>query len=148
MFAIDTNLLVYAHNRGSEFNEKSVAFLERVLNERDGDGNLSVSLPTQVLMEFLNVITWQKLKKPLSLTQAISVIEEYLSAGIPIVGQKETQIQTFLDLMRNVKTRKRIFDVSLAATLKDNGITGIYTVNVSDFDDFNYIEAINPLKTA
>ena len=32
MFAIDTNLLVCAHNGDSEFNEKSVAFLERVLS--------------------------------------------------------------------------------------------------------------------
>lgn len=42
IIAIDTNLLVYAHNTASEFNEKAVAFLEKVMNERDEDGNLSL----------------------------------------------------------------------------------------------------------
>ena len=87
MFAIDTNLLVYAHNRDSEFNKKSVAFLKKVMNERDQGGNLSVCLPAQVLMEFVNVITWQRLKNPLSLAEAISVVQDYLAAGITIVYQ-------------------------------------------------------------
>ena len=36
IFAIDTNLPVYDHNTVSEFNEKAVDFLEKVMNERDG----------------------------------------------------------------------------------------------------------------
>jgi len=39
LFAIDTNLLVYAHNRDSEFNEEASAFLEKVMNEQDEEGN-------------------------------------------------------------------------------------------------------------
>ena len=35
MFAIDTNLLVYAHNEDSAFNEKATAFLEKVMLEKD-----------------------------------------------------------------------------------------------------------------
>ena len=62
MFAIDTNLLVYAHNSASEVNEKEAAFLERIMNERDEEGHLSVCIPAQVLMEFIHVITWQLLR--------------------------------------------------------------------------------------
>ena len=57
MFAIDTNLLVYAHNEASNFNELATAFIENVLNDRDEDGNFNVCIPSQVLMEFVNVIS-------------------------------------------------------------------------------------------
>ena len=78
MFSIDTNILIYAHNKDSEYNEKATAFLEKVLNERDEEGNLSVCLTAQVLMEFVNVITRQNLEKPLSLSEAIQVTNDYL----------------------------------------------------------------------
>ncbi len=94
LFAIDANLLVYAHNTDSKFHEKAAAFIEKVMNERDDDGKLSVCLPAQVLMEFIHVITWQRLEKPLSLSEAIRVVQDYLDTGILIIYQRETQIQT------------------------------------------------------
>ena len=146
MFSIDTNILIYAHNKDSEYNEKATAFLEKVLNERDEEGNLSVCLTAQVLMEFVNVITRQNLEKPLSLSEAIQVTNDYLEAGIKIVYQRETQIRTFLDLLSSVTTRKKVFDIALAATLKDHEISGIYTANAADFKDFDFLEVINPLE--
>ena len=146
MFSIDTNLLVYAHNKDSEFNEKASSFLEKTMNARDEEGNLSVCMLSQVLMEFINVITRQNLKKPLSLLEAINVVQDYLETGIKIINQSETQIQTFLDLLSSVTTRKKIFDIALVATLKDNGISGIYTANVADFEEFSFLKVINPLK--
>ncbi len=85
MFAIDTNLLVYAHNEDSEFNEKASVFLEKVLNERDEDGNLNVCIPTQVLTEFVNVITRHNIQSPLSLSEATGVIQDYLDTGVAII---------------------------------------------------------------
>ena len=85
MFAIDTNILVYAHNKDSEFNEKATLFLEKVMNDRDEEGNLSVCIPTQALMEFINVITRQNLKSALSLKTAINIIKEYLDFEVPCI---------------------------------------------------------------
>ena len=147
MFAIDTNLLVYAHNTDSAFNDQAAAFLERVMNERDDEGRFSVCIPTQVLMEFVHVITWSHLEKPLPLSEAIHVVHDYVDTGITIIHQRETHIQTFLALLGTVTTRKKVFDVALAASLKDNGISGLYTVNVGDFEDFDFLEVINPLQT-
>ncbi|MCP4401926.1 MAG: PIN domain-containing protein [bacterium] len=146
MFAIDTNLLVYAHNEDSQFHHDAVTFLERVMNERDEDGNLTICIPTQVFTEFIHVITRQAIQKPLSLQEAIDVVQEFLDAEIQVVSHQSTQIQTFLDLLRTVTTRKKTFDVALAATLKDNEIEGLYTVNVADFEDFDGLTVINPLK--
>jgi uncharacterized protein len=146
MFSIDTNLLVYAHNQYSEFNKRAVFFFEKVLNERDKSGNLSVCLTTQVLIEFVNVITRQTLEKPLSIAQAIGIVNDYLACGIKIINPKNTQLRTFLELLTSVKTRKKVFDVALAATLKDNNVKGFYTVNIADFKDFDFLEVINPLQ--
>jgi hypothetical protein len=95
LFALDTNLLIYAHNSVSEFNRPAVTFLEKVLNERDEGGNLPVCLPVQVVQEFIHVVTWQRLEQPLSLPEAIRVIEDYLDTGITIIHPQETQLQTF-----------------------------------------------------
>jgi len=146
MFAIDTNILVYAHNKDSEFNEKATVFLKKVMNDRDEEGNLPVCIPTQALMEFINVITRQNLKSPLSLKEAINTVQDYLDFDIQIINQLETQIQTFIELLSSVSTRKIVFDVALAATLKDNDIEGLYTLNVNDFKDFEFLEVVNPFE--
>jgi uncharacterized protein len=146
MFSIDTNLLVYAHNRDSVFNKKAVRFLEKVLNDRDEEGNLPVCLTTQVLIEFVDVITRQTLERPVAIPGAIQIINDYSAAGIKVLSQRNTQLQTFLELLSSVRTRKKIFDVALAATLKDHNIEGFYTVNVDDFKEFDFLEVINPLE--
>ena len=39
----------------------------RVMNERDADGKLSVSIPAQVLIEFISAVTSQWVEKPLTI---------------------------------------------------------------------------------
>lgn len=145
MYALDTNLLVYAHNTASPLHPQAKAFIEKVLNERNADGFLDICIPAQVLMEFINVITWQRLEAPQSLKQAIQIVQDYLNTGVTILHQQPTQLDTFLSLLQNVSSRKKIFDVGLVATLKDHGISGLYTVNTSDFDEFSFLDVKNPL---
>lgn len=95
--------------------------------------------------EFINVITRQTIDKPLSLADAIVVIEKYLKSGMPIIYVQPTQLHTFLELAKSTTTRKKTFDIFLAATLKDNDIEGMYTVNTDDFQDFSFLKVVNPL---
>lgn len=74
MVAIDTNLFIYAHNASAAFHEQAVVFIEKVMNEQDELGNLLVCVPAQVFIEFIHVITWQRLEKPLTLKQAVQVV--------------------------------------------------------------------------
>lgn len=115
------------------------------MNERDAEGKLSVCIPGQVLMEFLNVITRQQLGSPLSLQDATQLVQAYLDTGVVILYSKSTQLATLLDLLKSVTTRQKIFDVALVATLKDHGIAGLYTVNTGDFDQFTFLDVKNPL---
>lgn len=147
MYALDTNILVYAHNIGVAKHEQAKTFVQDVMNRRDNEGHLSVCIPAQVLLEFLNVITWNRLETPLPLNEALQIVQDYLGTGATILHPKETHIFTVLELLQSVKSRKRIFDVALAATLKDHGISGLYTVNTDDFKDFAFLEVKNPLSS-
>ena len=144
MFAIDTNILVYAHNSGASKHEAAKAFLQNAMNTKDENGKLSVCIPAQVLVEFMNVITGTRLEAPLSLRDAKIIVEDYLNSDAEIVYPKSTQLVTLLNLLGSVKSRKKVFDVALAATLKDNGIQGLYTLNTSDFEGFAFLEVKNP----
>lgn len=145
MFALDTNLLVYAHNVDAPFHKAAKAFVEKVLNERGSAGNLTICIPAQVLVEFLNVITWAKLESPLPLPAALRVVQQYMDTGVTIVHPLPSQLDTLLELLATVKTRKKIFDVALAATLRDNDVVGLYTLNTKDFIEFTFLDVVNPL---
>jgi predicted nucleic acid-binding protein len=145
MYALDTNILVYAHNIKSPYHAAAKVFVEQVMNTRNPDGQLSVCFPAQILMEFLNVITWHRLEAPLPLPDAIQVVQDYLDTAVAILYPKPTQLATLMDLLKSVTTRKKIFDVALVATLKDYGITGLYTVNTKDFEEFTFLDTKNPL---
>jgi len=146
MFALDTNILVHAHNLDSPLCAKAKEFVGRVITQEDSIGNPVVSLPLQVCAEFINVITRRTIGTPLALLDAISVIRDYTELlKIPVIYPRPTQLRTFLELLESTTTRKTVFDVVLAATLKDNGIEGLYTVNVDDFTEFSFLKVVNPL---
>lgn len=146
MYALDTTLLVYAHNSGSKLHIRAKAFIEEVMNERDREGQLRVCIPAQVLMEFLNVITWTRLEAPLPLADATRIVQNYLDTGITVLYPQATQLTTLLSLLQGATTRKKVFDVALAATLRDHAIDGLYTVNTKDFAEFSFLTVKNPLS--
>lgn len=146
MYAVDTNLLVYAHNVDSVFHKPAKDFIENILNTRDDSGHFQVCIPAQVLVEFINVITWSRLESPLSLPNALRLVKQYRDSGVIILHPKVSQLDTLLALFESVTTRKKVFDIALVATLKDNGINGLYTVNTKDFVDFDFLDVVNPLS--
>lgn len=145
MYALDTNILVYAYNLTSPQYKKAKKFLEKIIAEEDKGGNPVVGIPLQVCAEFINVCTRETVGKPLSISEAVAVITEYSDLEIPIIFPKSTQLHTFLELLKATKNRKKVFDVFLASTLKDNNVEGFYTVNVDDFKDFGFLKIANPL---
>jgi hypothetical protein len=146
MYAIDTNLLVYAHNTSAPLHEAAKVFIEQAINTYDSQNPSRICIPAQVLVEFLNVITWAKIGNPLLLEQAIVAVQDYINLDIPIIHPKATQLTTLFALLENVTTRKKVFDVALVATLKDNNIKGLYTVNTKDFAEFTFLDVVNPLS--
>ncbi len=147
MFAIDTNILVYAHNLDSPRYQEAADFVERVIRQSgERNGHHIVGIPLQVCVEFVNVITRKTIEHSISLSEAVEIIRDYAEVvQAPIIFPKPTQLQTLLGLLEITTTRKKVFDVALAATLKDNRVEGLYTVNVDDFKGFDFLQVINPL---
>ena len=68
---IDTNVLVYAHDRSAEDkHERAASLITRIAEE--GSGRLSV----QVLQEFYWIVT-RKVPKPLTHRAALNVLEDF-----------------------------------------------------------------------
>lgn len=125
---------------------RHISFWRWSLTGGDKAGNAVVCIPSQALLEFLNTITWSRLESPLAMRDAVAVVQYYVDSGIPIIYPKHSQLHTVLALLESVTSRKNIFDAGLAATLHDNNIAGLYTVNTKDFKHFDFLDVVNPLE--
>jgi len=126
---IDTNILIYSYDETQELHSSSYAFLEHPFS-----GHISASIAQQNLLEFLAVVTNPKrVEYPLSPDEALKKIAVYV-ANFPLVSPSARTFLTFVDLFsRYPSIRERIFDLYLAATALDNGISQISTWNVNHF---------------
>lgn len=109
MFALDTNILVYAHNLDSPRYEQAAGFVERVVRQRgERNGHHIVGIPLQVCVEFTNVITRNTIEQPLSLSEAIEVIRDYVDiVATPIIVPQPTQLRTFPACWNKPRRAKR-----------------------------------------
>ena len=126
---IDTNVLIYSYDETQDLHSSSYTFLEHAFS-----GHISGSIAHQNLLEFLAVVTNPKrVEHPLSPDEALEKIAVY-AANFPLISPSAKTFLTFADLFsRYPSIRERIFDLYLAATALDNGITQICTWNVKHF---------------
>ena len=135
---LDTNVLVYAMNRDSEHHDSC-----RNLLERAADGEVSACLAQQILFEYFAVVTSaRQMPKPLSVAEAASDVER-LSDLFPILQPTAGVVSLALSLARTLGVvGRRIFDLVLAATMLENGVTAIYTYD----DHFANMPGVVPLR--
>ena len=143
MNSLDTNLLIYAVNRGCEEHARAKAVYETML-----------SAPTrwimsdQVLFEFYRGLRHPKvLERPLSHQQALKQITFLREESGVLHCAYET---SFWDMVIHGDEWKRpkaihVFDRVLAVTLLKNGVKTFYTRNIKDFEEFLFDELINPV---
>jgi len=140
---LDTNLIVYATNKDSPYHAKASALMEAI-----GKGKLETCLSLQVLGEFYATATNpKKIEKALTPEEAVLVIEGLLRTDTILkLYPKESTLRLTLDLVNHYQLKSLdFFDAQIVATMLDNGITTIYTVNEQDFAIFEEIKAVNPL---
>ena len=141
MVGIDTNILLYAHDRSSPLLEPAKQFIARACEEG------IIGITDLSLLEFYSVITdGRKISEPLPPSEAAEIVEDILSAD-------EFEVFCFNHLIFNKAVsyarkhniaRYGINDVYIAQTLAHYGIDRIFTANIKDFKNFDFIEAINP----
>ena len=125
MIALDTNLLVYAHHPDSPKHGATRRAIETLVAEEEG--RWGVALPT--IAEFWTVVTHPKLKaQRSSLEEARRFLTALIDAGGRIYepgdhfGERLTGAAVDL-----VVQGPRIFDLQIALTAFDNGVTRIWT---------------------
>ena len=142
---LDTNILVYARNSGSPFFKKAKEVVDKAIK-----GELEACISLQNLIEFYAVVTNPKrVQNPLTPQEAKKDVEEYLSySNIKKLSVKESTVRLAMELAEKYSISKQhIYDTQLVATMMENGVKKIFTVNTNDFSVFSEIEAKNPFTT-
>jgi len=139
---LDTNILVHAYNKSSPNQDQASKIIKKAMQ-----GEIEVFLSPQVLYEFFAVVTSAKrVEHPISPREAANLcidlwecneIEKLNPSGI-------APIEVFKFVKELNLSKAEIFDCVLAVTAKENDIESIFTENVSDFNHYKFIKAINP----
>lgn len=141
---IDSNIIVYAIDEESPFFKKANHFI----NQIDKLG-INVCISPQIVGEVYSIITNPKrVRKPLGPNQAVEIIEAIWESGAFIkIYPKIDTIRTIINLIKQYQIKaNNFYDAQIVATMLDNNIKVIYTVNTNDFKVFKEIKVINPLE--
>lgn len=140
IFFIDTNILVYSIDASEkEKQPKAKQLIQKVWNRE-----VIYVVSTQILAEFFFVVT-KKMPFPLKIEQAQQIIEDiFIFPSWKVVSYNQNILKRSLKLYQEQK--KHFWDLVIIATMLEHKITHLYTENEKDFEGFENITAINPLK--
>lgn len=144
-FMLDSNILIYAFDASEGLkHELASELFEEVLV-----GNLKVAISPQILSEFFVNITGEKKKTgvniPVSVEEARSIIGE-LTAAIPSISILDLKGSTVVEaLYLKQLSRASYWDCLIAATMKEHGITTIYTED-KEFEKIEGLKVVNPFE--
>ena len=133
----DSNLLVYAINYDSPFHSRTEKLFLKIKSK-----TLKAVVTQQNILETHKVLIRLYKKTP---SESVRALDNLLQGfGISVIHPFSYTIETYHALISQASTVSDLFDYYLAATMLDNGINRILTVNTKDFNQIPDIEAINP----
>jgi len=131
---VDTNVLVYAYDRGAgSKHEEAQGLVEDLWQKSNG------VLSTQVLQEFY-VNVRRKAKKPISINSARALIGDYLSWD-PIVNDGASVLEA-IDAER--RYRISFWDALIVVAAQKGGASIIYSEDMNDGQMFGSVQVRNP----
>lgn len=141
---LDTNVLVYALDKESDFHGAS-----RTLLLRAADKSWPERLCTtpQVLAEFFAVVTNpRRVRHPRTPLEALAAIEQFtLLPNLCVLPIPVDVVLRWGALVREQQlSASRVFDAQLAATILANGVHRIYTFDHKHFECFAELEVLTP----
>ena len=145
MIAIDTNILVYAHRRDSEWHESAASLIKRLAENRVG-----WAIPWPCLHEFLAIVTHPRIYDPPSTTaEAVGQVGAWLdSPSVVVLTETGDHWSTLRDLLLRGKIQgPLVHDARVAALCMAHGIAELLTAD-RDFSRFSSLTLRNPLLQA
>ena len=134
-YFVDTNILVYAHDRSAgEKHNRARALVEQLWHS--GEGVLS----TQVLQE-LCVNLRRKSNRPLSSDEMIRLIEDYLSWEV-VVNSPDSAVQA---LQLEARYKVSFWDALILHAAETAGAAVLYSEDLATGQRYGSTRVINPL---
>jgi len=142
MIAVDTNILVYAHNTSCTFHQEAYSQINAL-----AEGSKPWGIPVSCLREFLSVVTNPKIFKPAStVLEATSQIDAWLaSPQVSVLHSGFSHWAILSDISRRAKLSGGQFhDARIAAICIENGASLLWCAD-QDFGRFKQLKTLNPL---
>lgn len=141
MLSIDTNILLYAHNRDCPEHQPARAFITECAVRDD------VAICELVLMELYQLLRNPAvLTKPLSTPDAAGICRAWRSnPRWALIENAPVMDKVWTIAQRPGIARRAVFNARIALTLRHHGITEFATRNTADFEGFGFTRLINPL---
>lgn len=142
MIAVDTNILVYAHRRDSEFFERASAAVRRLAESPE-----HWAIPWPCVHEFLAVVTHPRIFEiPSPLETAMTQIEIWLeSPFLKLIGESGAYWRTLAEILAQGKiVGPKIHDARIAAICQAHGIRELWSAD-RDFSRMRGLRVTNPV---
>lgn len=142
MIALDTNLLVYAHRRDSEWHEPAAAIVVSL-----AEGAASWALPWPCLHEFIAIATHPRIyDPPTPVADAIAQVDAWLESPSALVLSERSD---YWSLAKEVFATGRVkgplvHDARVVALCRSHGVREPWSAD-RDFTRFPGLHVRNPL---
>lgn len=141
MIAVDTNLLVYAHDRSSPFHRDAQQALAAVV-----DGS-RWAIPWPCIHEFVSIVTHPRaLRRPQPAPAALAAVRGLFALpGMCALGEAEDHLDQLGRLFDGAEIRgPKVHDARIAAICLSHGVGELLTAD-RDFSYFPRLRTRNPL---
>jgi hypothetical protein len=143
VFAVDTNLLVYAANEDFPGRQR----MQRLLAQWSSSGETWYAT-WSIIYEFLCVVTHRSIfAHPLTFADAWSFIENLqASPSFGTLVETDHHADVVRDLTREYPrmSGNRMHDLHIAALMREHGVVEIRTADIG-FHEFKFLRVVNPL---
>ena len=143
--AADAMIWIYNHDRESQY----YSCCRKVRNMIAGGefkGNIALQTATEIAGAISNPRNYRHPKTNIDFSSALSIVTDIIKTpNLRLILPTASSLPTAIDFCRkyNLK-RKQWYDAVLAATLLNNGIHVLYTMNDKDFLPITELSLINP----
>lgn len=142
MIAVDTNILVYAHRKDSQFHEAADRELTNL-----AEGDRLWSIPWPCIHEFLAIVTHPRIyHPPTPAGDALMQVGCWMECPrLQLIGETGDYWNGLKDLvLKGRLSGPKIHDARVAAICLQNGVKILWSAD-RDFSRVKEIEIVNPL---
>lgn len=142
MIAVDTNILVYAHRRDSEFFSAAARAIRSLAETGE-----HWAIPLPCIHEFLAIVTHPKIFQPPSpLEKAVAQVDIWVeSPTLSLIGEPGSYWSVLREVLLQGKiTGPKVHDARIAAICRANGVRELWSAD-RDFTRISGVKIRNPL---